>query len=104
MEMCAVDASGRPSPQPMTGDEAHFTLKADVVIEAIGQGPNPLLVSLIPGLERAKKGNVVVDEDGRTSIPHVFAGGDITSGAATVIQAMGTAKHAAQAINRMLAE
>ena len=104
MEMCAVDASGRPSPQPMTGDEAHFTLKADVVIEAIGQGPNPLLVSLIPGLERAKKGNVVVDEDGRTSIPHVFAGGDIASGAATVIQAMGSAKHAAQAMNRMLAE
>jgi len=79
-----------------------FTLNVDVVIEAIGQGPNPLLASLIPGLKRGKKGNIIVDENGRTSIQHVFAGGDIATGAATVIEAMGTAKKAAQSINEML--
>ncbi len=102
MSMCAVDASGRPSPEPETGSE--FALDVDMVIQAIGTSPNPLLVSLIPGLERGRKGNVVVDEDGRTSIHHVFAGGDIATGAATVIEAMGSAKKAAAAINRMLRE
>jgi glutamate synthase (NADPH/NADH) small chain len=76
----------------------------DVVIEAIGQGPNPLLAGLIPGLKRGKRGTIEVDKDGRTSIPHVFAGGDIATGAATVILAMGSAKKAAAAMNRMLAE
>ncbi|MDN7026211.1 NADPH-dependent glutamate synthase [Methanoculleus sp. FWC-SCC1] len=102
MSMCSLDASGRPSPEPETGSE--FTLDVDMVIQAIGTSPNPLLVSLIPGLERGRKGNVVVDEDGRTSIPHVFAGGDIATGAATVIEAMGSAKKAAAGINRMLRE
>lgn len=104
MDMCELDASGRPTPKPL--EESNFTLDVDVVIEAIGQGPNPLLVSLIPGLELGRKGNVVVDENGRTSIPHVFAGGDVTTGAATVIEAMGAAKTAAQkaakAIDEML--
>ena len=74
-----------------------------MVIEAIGQGPNPLLSGLIPELERGPKGNIVVDDDGRTSLPHVFAAGDIATGAATVIWAMGSAKNAARSINRMLA-
>ncbi|RXE55230.1 dihydropyrimidine dehydrogenase [Methanoculleus taiwanensis] len=102
MTMCKLDASGRPSPQEEKGSE--FTLDVDMVIIAIGTSPNPLLVSLIPGLERTRKGNVVVDENGKTSIPHVYAGGDIATGAATVIEAMGTAKKAAAAINRMLRE
>ena len=100
MSLCGIDASGRRSPEPVEGSE--FTLDVDMVVQAIGTSPNPLLVSLIPGLERARKGNVVVDENGRTSIPHVYAGGDIATGAATVIEAMGSAKRAAAAINAML--
>ncbi|MCK9299540.1 MAG: NADPH-dependent glutamate synthase [Methanoculleus sp.] len=102
MSLCGLDASGRRSPEPIEGSE--FTLDVDMVIQAIGTSPNPLLVSLIPGLERARKGNVVVDENGRTSIPHVYAGGDIATGAATVIEAMGSAKRAAAAMNAMLRE
>ena len=102
MSLCDIDASGRPSPEPVLGSE--FTLDVDMVIQAIGTGPNPLLVSLIPGLERGRRGNVVVDERGRTSIPHGYAGGDIATGAATVIEAMGSAKRAAVAINAMLKE
>lgn len=102
MSLCDLDASGRPSPEPIPGSE--FTLDVDMVIQAIGTGPNPLLISLIPGLERGRRGNVVVDESGKTSIPHVYAGGDIATGAATVIEAMGSAKQAAAAISEMLNE
>lgn len=102
MSLCDLDASGRRSPEPIEGSE--FTLDVDMVIQAIGTSPNPLLVSLIPGLERGRRGNVVVDENGRTSIPHVYAGGDIATGAATVIEAMGSAKKAAAAISAMLQE
>ncbi|GAB7015993.1 NADPH-dependent glutamate synthase [Methanogenium cariaci] len=104
MDMCECDESGRPVPRACTGEDSTFTLDVDVVIEAIGQGPNPLLAGLIPGLKRGKRGNIDVDEDGRTSIPHVFAGGDIATGAATVIWAMGSAKKAAAAMNEMLAD
>lgn len=100
MEMCDTDESGRPSPKPVEG--SNFTLDVDIVIEAIGQGPNPLLISLLPGLERGRRGNLVVDDEGQSSLPHVFAGGDVASGAATVIWAMGAAKRAARAIDRML--
>lgn len=100
MEMCDPDESGRPIPKPI--EDSEFTIDADVCIIAIGQGPNPLIPSLLPGLETGRKGNVVVDNEGRTSIPHVFAAGDITTGAATVISAMGSAKTAAAAINKML--
>lgn len=100
MEMCESDASGRPTPVPMEGSV--FRLDVDIVIVAIGQGPNPLLARLIPGLERGDRGNVAVNPDGRTSIRHVFAGGDVATGAATVIWAMGAAKLAARSINEML--
>jgi glutamate synthase (NADPH/NADH) small chain len=103
MDMCELDASGRPIPRPLEGEDSHFTLDVDMVIEAIGQGPNPLLSGLIPELERGPKGNIVVDDNGRTSLPHVFAAGDIATGAATVIWAMGSAKNAARSMNRMLA-
>jgi glutamate synthase (NADPH/NADH) small chain len=102
MEMCDLDASGRPEPVPVEGSQ--FAIDADTFIQAIGQGPNPLLISELSGLKRGRRGNVIVDEDGRTSIPRVFAGGDVATGAATVILAMGAAKKAAQAIDRMLRE
>ncbi len=97
MEMCALDESGRPAPRECEGSS--FVIDADTVIQAIGTSPNPLLVRLLPGAETGRKGNLVVDEDGRTSIPRVYAGGDIATGAATVILAMGAGKRAAAAID-----
>ena len=102
MEMCANDVSGRPEPQPIPG--SNFTIDADVCIEAIGQGPNPLLIRQMRGVEYGPKGNIVVDEEGRTAMPHVFAAGDVATGAATVSLAMGGGKTAAKAIDRMLRE
>lgn len=100
MQMCNLDESGRPVPEPIDNDT--FTLDCDVVIQAIGQGPNPVLVSQIPDLDKGKAGNVVTGEDGRTSHPKIFAAGDVTTGAATVIMAMGGAKQAARSISEML--
>jgi glutamate synthase (NADPH/NADH) small chain len=100
MQMCNLDKSGRPIPEPIDNDT--FTLDCDVVIQAIGQGPNPVLVSQIPGLDKGRAGNVVTEEDGRTSHPKIFAAGDVTTGAATVIMAMGGAKQAARSISEML--
>ncbi|MDO9325958.1 MAG: NADPH-dependent glutamate synthase [Methanoregula sp.] len=102
MEMCALDQSGRPEPAPIEG--SHFTIDADVFIAAIGQGPNPLLISEIPDLKRGKRGKVIVDSEFLTSMRKVFAGGDVATGAATVILAMGAAKSAAHAMDRMLRE
>ncbi len=102
MDMGKPDESGRPVPVPMSGPDATFTLDANVVIEAIGQSPNPLLLSLMPDLERGRHGTVFVNAAGMTSILHVFAGGDIATGAATVIEAMGTAKKAAAAMDEYL--
>jgi len=102
MTMCDLDASGRPEPKEVEG--SHFTIDADVFIAAIGQGPNPLLIGELPELKRGRRGNLIVDENGRTSMRKVFAGGDVATGAATVILAMGAAKTAAHAIDRMLRE
>lgn len=102
MNMDVLDDSGRPKPIPIEGDT--FTIDADIIIGAIGQGPNPVLLREIDGLTLGRSGNVVTSEHGETSIPHVFAAGDASSGAATVILAMGTAKKAAQTINRMFKE
>lgn len=102
MKMCELDASGRPSAEPIDGDT--FTIDCDVVIQAIGQGPNPLLVREIPGIERGRNGNIVADGDGRTAHPKIFAAGDVTTGAATVILAMGGAKKAAQSICEFLSQ
>jgi len=101
MQMCEFDASGRPAAKPIDGDT--FTLDCDVVIQAIGQGPNPVLVREIPGIERGRAGNVIADGDGRTAHPKIFAAGDVTTGAATVILAMGGAKKAARSICDLLA-
>ncbi|MEN6342615.1 MAG: NADPH-dependent glutamate synthase [Methanospirillum sp.] len=96
MAMCELDESGRPEPREIEGSS--FVIDADTVIQAIGTRPNPLLVRLL-GAATGRKGNLVVDEDGRTSVPRVYAGGDIATGAATVILAMGAGKRAAGAID-----
>jgi glutamate synthase (NADPH/NADH) small chain len=102
MEMCDLDGSGRPEPKEVEG--SRFVIDADMFIEAIGQGPNPLLIRKIEGIAQGKRGNVIIDEDGRTSHPGFYAAGDVATGAATVILAMGGAKRAARAIDRMLRE
>ena len=97
MELGEPDASGRRSPKEIEG--SNYVLDVDEVIMAIGQGPNPLISSTTPDLDLNKRGNIVADEEGATSIPGVFAGGDIVTGAATVISAMGAGKRAALAID-----
>lgn len=102
-ELGEPDASGRRKPVPIPGSE--FELEIDNVVMAIGQGPNPLVPSSTPGLDLTKKGNIIADEEtGATSKKGVFAGGDIVTGAATVILAMGAGKKAAKAIHQYLSE
>jgi len=93
MELGEIDSSGRRRPVPLKGSEHDIEL--EVIVMAIGQGPNPLLTSSIPGLKLNKYGNIEADEAGKTNKKGVFAGGDIVSGAATVILAMGAGKVAA---------
>jgi glutamate synthase (NADPH/NADH) small chain len=100
-ELGEPDESGRRSPIPIKGSE--FFMEVDTVVMAIGQGPNPLVPETTPDLELNRRGNIVADETGKTSKPGVFAGGDIVTGAATVILAMGAGKKAARAINDYLA-
>jgi len=95
------DESGRRRPVPIEGSE--FTMEVDTVVIAIGQGPNPLVPKTTEGLETTKRGNIVADlETGQTSKKGVFAGGDVVTGAATVIMAMGAGKKAARAIHEYL--
>ena len=100
MELGTPGDDGRCSFFPVEG--SNFTIDADVVIEAIGQGPNPLLLRMLPELSRNRNGSIAVNCLGQTSMPGVYAGGDVATGAATVILAMGTAKEAARAIDKML--
>ena len=100
MKLGEPDDSGRRRPVPIEGSE--FTLKTDLVIIGIGAGANPLLTSTLPNLELNKWGYVVADENGKTSMKGVFAGGDIVTGAATVISAMGAGKRAARSIDTYL--
>lgn len=103
MELGEPDASGRRSPVPVEGSE--FTIPADVVVIAIGTSPNPIIFKGSEGLEQTRKGTVVADEEtGATSKCGVFAGGDVVTGAATVISAMGAGKKAARAIDEYLKE
>jgi len=99
-ELGEPDSSGRRRPVPMEGSE--FELDMDTVIIAIGNGPNPLLLDTVTGLKRDKRGNIEADEDGRTSIADIFAGGDIVSGAATVIAAMGAGKRTARTMDKYI--
>ena len=101
MELGEPDESGRRRPIPIEGSE--FKLDVDIVVVAIGQSPNPLIPQSTPGLEVGKWGNVVADEEtGKTSMKGVFAGGDIVTGEATVILAMGAGRKAATAMDEYL--
>ncbi len=97
MELGEPDDSGRRRPVPQPGSE--FVIPCDVVVVAIGTRANPLLTASAPDLKVNRWGNIDTDEQGMTSIPGVFAGGDIVRGAATVILAMGDGKNAAHAIH-----
>jgi len=99
-ELQEADSSGRRKPAAIIGSE--FTLPCDSVIIAIGQHPNPLLVRTLPGLRLDAVGAIKTDKDGSTSLPDVFAGGDISTGSATVIEAMGAGKRAARSMIRLL--
>ena len=100
MQLGEPDSSGRRSPVPVEGSE--FTIEADCVIMALGTSPNPLLKNTTAGLETLKRGEIAVDENGKTSIEGVYCGGDAATGAATVIKAMGAGKKAAHAIDDYL--
>ena len=101
MELGEPDESGRRSPVPVKGSE--FIMELDTVIVAIGNQPNPLIPKTMPELQTTKWGTIIVDEKTmQTSVPGVFAGGDIVSGAATVILAMGQGRIAAAAIDKYL--
>ncbi|BCR04457.1 glutamate synthase (NADPH), homotetrameric [Desulfuromonas versatilis] len=97
MALGEPDASGRRRPVPVEGED--FDLEVDVVINALGTRANPLLTATAPDLKLNRWGNIEADENGLTSLPGVFAGGDIIRGGATVILAMGDGKRAAAAIH-----
>jgi len=101
MELGEPDESGRRRPVPISGSE--FIMEVDLVVVAIGNSPNPLIPQTNPELKVGKWGNVEVDwETMATSIPGVYAGGDIIRGGATVILAMGDARVAAAEMDRYL--
>ena len=100
MSLGDPDASGRPRPEPIAGSE--FEIECDMVVVAIGTRSNPLLTQTAPDLAVNPWGYITTDENGMTSMPGVFAGGDIVRGAATVILAMGDGKRAAMAIHAYL--
>jgi glutamate synthase (NADPH) small chain len=103
MELGVPDASGRRRPVAVAGSE--FDIECDVVIVAIGNSPNPLIPSTTPDIQTSKHGTILAnEEDGRTSKRRVYAGGDIVTGAATVILAMGAGKKAAKSIMEDLLE
>ncbi len=100
MELGEPDASGRRRPVEIKGSE--HVIPCDQLIVAIGNGPNPVLTKTFPELELDRRGNIPVGETMMTNVPGVFAGGDIVTGAATVIEAMGAGKAAAAAIDAYL--
>ena len=101
MELGEPDEGGRRRPVPVAGSE--WVEEVDVAVVAIGNSPNPLLPKATPDLDQTRWGTVVTDEaTGRTTKPGVFAGGDIVTGGATVILAMGAGRTAAASINEYL--
>ncbi len=98
MELGEPDDSGRRRPVPIEGSE--FIMEVDAAVCSIGNSPNPLIPMTTPGLEVGRRGNIVADEEtGRTSREAIWAGGDVVTGAATVISAMGAGRKAAKDIN-----
>jgi glutamate synthase (NADPH/NADH) small chain len=100
MELGPPDESGRRRPVPIKGSE--FTMDTDTVIVAIGRTPNPIIQRTTEGLAVTKWSTIVADENGKTSLEGVYAGGDIVTGEATVISAMGAGKKAAKAMHEYL--
>lgn len=100
MRLGEPDASGRRRPEPIEG--AVERIATDLVIVSIGVSPNPILPHSVEGLELGRKGTIAVDESLQSSIPMLFAGGDIVRGGATVILAMGDGKHAAAEMDKRL--
>ena len=100
MELGEPDESGRRSPKEIAGSE--FVIPVDCVIMSLGTSPNPLLKATTPGLETLRRGEIAVDEVGKTSMEGVYCGGDAATGAATVIKAMGAGKIAAKAIDEYI--
>jgi glutamate synthase (NADPH/NADH) small chain len=103
MELGEPDASGRRRPIVKPGSE--FIIDVDIVVVALGTTPNPLVSTTTKDLQVTRDGTVIADEEtGRTTKPRVWAGGDIVTGSATVISAMGAGKRAAQDIDAFLRE
>ena len=100
MELGEPDASGRRSPVPIPG--ATETLDIDLAIVSVGVSPNPIVPHSVEGLELGRKGTIAVNDDMQSSIPFIFAGGDIVRGGATVILAMGDGRRAATAMDKQL--
>jgi len=100
-ELGEPDDSGRRRPVAIEGSD--FRMEVDTAIVAIGNDPNPLIRRSTPGLQATDWGTLIIDDSGETSVNRVFAGGDIVTGSATVILAMGQGRQAAASINRLLA-
>ena len=100
MELGEPDGSGRRSPVAIPG--AIETIDIDMAIVSVGVSPNPIVPNSIPGLELGRKGTIAVNEDMQSSIPTIYAGGDIVRGGATVILAMGDGRRAAAAMDKQL--
>ena len=96
MQLGEPDASGRRRPVEIEGSE--FEIECDQIIVALGTTPNPIIKKSFPSLETSKKGTIVADENGKTNVDKLYAGGDVMTGAATVILAMGAGKRSAKAI------
>jgi glutamate synthase (NADPH/NADH) small chain len=103
MDLCELDVSGRRRPEPMKGSEFQFPV--DIVVVAVGTGANPLIPKSAKDLSLNKWGYIIADEEtGRTNLKGIYAGGDIVTGSATVISAMGAGRKAARAMNEYLGE
>jgi glutamate synthase (NADPH/NADH) small chain len=100
MTLGEPDESGRRSPVALEGQT--ITIPVDEVIVSVGVSPNPLIPSTVAGLEISKRGTIVVGDNMQSSIPTLFAGGDIVRGGATVILAMSDGRKAAQAMHEYL--
>ena len=100
MELGEPDATGRRRPTPI--EDSEYIIDCDMVVVAIGTRSNPMLTASEPDLRINEWGYLIVDDDGMTSVPGIFAGGDIVRGAATVILAMGDGKRSARAIEKYL--
>ena len=102
MELGEPDASGRRSPVPVEG--AIETIDIDVAVVAVGVSPNPLVPTSVEGLELGRKNTIAVNDNMQSSIPFIYAGGDIVRGGATVILAMGDGRRAAAAMHEHLSK